>query len=78
VVVRFQLKGDQTGPVIEEHEGMVFIGFASSSLPNGIGIMQVLLLDTSLRGNFNELPVDQHIPSAKFDAGGGLRLLVMP
>lgn len=78
MVVRFQLKGDQTGPVIEEHEDMVFIGFASSSLPNGIGIMRVFLLDTSLRGNFNELPVDQHIPSAKFDVGGGLQLLVMP
>jgi hypothetical protein len=78
VVVRFQLKGEQTGPVIEEHEDMVFIGFASSSLPNGIGIMRVFLLDTSLRGKLNELSVDQHIPSAKFDVGGGLQLLLMP
>jgi len=57
---------------------MVLIGFASSSPPNSIGITRVFLLDTSVRGNFNELPVEQHIPSAKFDVGGGLQLLVMP
>ena len=77
-MVSFELEGVQTGLVIYEYEDMVLIGFASSSLPNGIGIMRVFLLDTSLRGKLNELSVDQHIPSAKFDVGGGLQLLLMP
>ena len=77
-MVSFELEGVQTGLVIYEYEDMVLIGFASSSTPNGIGITRVFLLDTSVRGNFNELPVDQHILSAKPDAGGGLQLLVMP
>ena len=38
-VVSFERGGDQTGLVIDEDEDMFFIGFASSSRANGIGIM---------------------------------------
>ena len=47
------------------------------SPPRGIAITQVFLMDTSTN-DVVEMPVEQHIPSAKLDAGGGLQLLVMP
>ena len=61
-VVSFERGGDQTGLVIDEDEDMFFIGFASSSRANGIGIMRGFLLDTSMCGNLNKLAVYQHIP----------------
>lgn len=77
-LVIFELEGEQTGLVVDEHEGMVVIGFASSVPPKGIGITRVFLMDTSTSDSFTELPVGQFIPSAQPDAGGGLQLLVMP
>lgn len=76
-LIIFDIEDQLTGLVVDEHEGMVLVGFASSVPPKGIGITRIFLIDTSTDG-FTKLPVEQHIPSAKLDAGGGLQLLVMP
>ncbi len=76
-LIGFMLEGHETGLVVDEHNGMVVIGATSSVPPKGIGVTQVFLMDTS-DGSVSELPIEQHIPSAQPDAGGGLQLLVMP
>ena len=77
ILISFDLEGYETGLVIDEHDGMVLIGVASSAPPKGIGITQMFLMDTHT-GSTIELTPQQHIASAQPDAGGGVQLLVMP
>ena len=77
ILISFDLEGYETSLVIDEHDGRVLIGVASSAPPRGIGITQMFLMDTHT-GNTIELTPQQHIASAQPDAGGGVQLLVMP
>ena len=71
------VEADETSLVIDQGGGRVVVGTVSSMPPRGIGIKRLLLLDMDEK-KLEEVPVNQHIPLAKKEAGGGVQILVMP
>lgn len=64
----------ETDLVIDESAGHLMVATVGSAPPRGIAIKRIFLLAPS--GGLEEFETDQHIPSAKIEAGGGLQLLV--
>ena len=76
-LLTLQLEGWEQGLVIDESQGQVMIAVTQQAPPKGIAITQVFLMDLD-SGDVQEVPVDQHIPSASLRAGGGLQILTLP
>ncbi len=72
-----ELEPGETGLVIDEHDGLLVIGGIGSAPPRGMAVVSVSVFDTSTQ-RVEEIAIDQFIPLAKADAGGGLQILTLP
>ncbi len=72
-----RVEADETSLVIDQGGGRIVVGTVSSMPPRGIGIKRLFLLDIDEK-KLDEVPINQHIPLARNEAGGGVQILVMP
>ncbi len=73
----FRLQESEKGLVIDESQDVILIGLVGSNAPKGFGVKRILLFDVEER-SLQQVDVDQFIPSARQELGGGIQILVLP
>jgi hypothetical protein len=68
------LEQDETDLVIDESAGHLMVATVGPAPPRGIAVKRIFLLAPG--AGLEEIETDQHIPSARIEAGGGLQALV--
>ena len=76
-LLTFRLQEGENGLVIDESQDIVLIGLVGSTPPKGIGVKRLLLFNVEER-SVQQVNVDQYIPSARQELGGGIQVLVVP
>ena len=76
-LLTFRLQEDETGLAIDESQDIVLIGLVGSDPPKGIGVKRLLLFNVEDE-SVQQVDIDQHIPSARRELGGGIQVLVVP